>query len=279
MQQLLEPPLQSQDRRVHELSRRICVGPPYFALTQVQFHGALRAVVRAETDPLLEIGPMTAAEIGRHGAIAGLSSVALGRTDPRKHYYLARSAECVFYPSSARFGCPVRVQASGEMRGSRDAEARIFVATDGGPLARMVVTYSVLQEAVFSRMFARHRRAVSIEERRNFKDYGPICREQVGCGQLKQVPVGICAGHFPDYPALPVAVLMGQLIRLTGQDLGCPYRVWAARVEASALAWAEQDVALTSSLLHSSGRLRTYECTARVRSQLIGRMELSLELF
>jgi hypothetical protein len=279
MQQLIERSPQPLDKRVSDLSRRICVAPPYFALTHVQYQEHLTAVVRAETKPQLEVGPMTAAEIGRHSAIAGLSSVALGRTDSRRHYYLARSAECVFYPSSASFGSAIRLRASGEMQGQRDAEARILTLADGRPLARLVVRYSVLPEAVFARMFAKQQRNnLATPLLGHYNDYSHIQSESNGRGRLEQVQASSCSGHFPNYPALPVAVLMGQLIRLAGQELGCPYRVWAARVEASALAWADQDVALTASQLHTSGRLRVYNCTAHVQSQLIGRMELSLEL-
>ena len=55
---------------------------------------------------------------------------------------------------------------------------------------------------------------------------------------VESLPVGACVGHFDGYPALPVAVLMGQLSYLAGRLHDVPYRVVRGEVEASDLVWA-----------------------------------------
>ncbi len=61
---------------------RIGSTAPYFALTDLVFDGTeLRGHAPSETDPGTETGPVSAAELVRHAAMAGLSAVALGRPD------------------------------------------------------------------------------------------------------------------------------------------------------------------------------------------------------
>src|SRR5690606_19506558 len=59
------------------LEPRICVRPPYFALKDLQIEGLdLHATATAESPAFGEVGPMPAAELGRHAAILGLSAAA-----------------------------------------------------------------------------------------------------------------------------------------------------------------------------------------------------------
>src|SRR5690606_13790459 len=77
-----------------DLRARICVRPPYFALTDLALAGLdLHATALAESPAGLEVGPMPAAELGRHAAIVGLSLAACSQADDARRYYLARRAE------------------------------------------------------------------------------------------------------------------------------------------------------------------------------------------
>src|SRR5690606_12412244 len=90
---LLDQPLERGALR--ELLARICVRPPYFALTDLSLEGLeLHATARAESPAYSEVGAMPAAELGRHAAIVGLTVAASRQADDDRRYYLARRAEC-----------------------------------------------------------------------------------------------------------------------------------------------------------------------------------------
>jgi hypothetical protein len=89
-----------------------------------------------------------------------------------------------------------------------------------GPLATFEFRYAILTVAAFERLF-RNRGA----------DRHPIAPNPYGrCSTRRssarrrrrragdrRLPVGACVGHFDGYPAMPVAVLMGQLAYLAGR--------------------------------------------------------------
>jgi hypothetical protein len=98
--------------------------------------------------------------------------------------------------------------------------------------------------------------------------------------QTFTVPEAACAGHFDGYPALPVAVLMGQLSYLAGQ-LVLPaeqtYRVLEGQIEAEDLCWAGETIVLRAELLKAEDRVQTFLCTGKVGEREVGRMVLKIE--
>jgi len=260
-----------------ELGSRICVSPPYFALRAIEHaRRSLNAVAYAETAPYGEYGPMSAAEIGRHGAIAGLSCLALERQDVRRHYYLARKADCEFFEAPEPYGTAVELVAvAGESRG-REASASITAKIGSRLLARMNVTYAVIREDLFGRLFAKYEKTTHVPPA-SYDDYLPLRFLGNGRAMIERVPAHACGGHFSGYPALPVAVLMGQLVRLAVHELGRErYSVSLAKVEADNLAWAGDDVELDVKLIDSTQEHDLLECSAKVGEQRVGRMRLGL---
>lgn len=230
------------------LLTRIGVQPPYFALRDLALEGRrFHATAEAESPPYLERGPMPAAEQGRHAAIAGLCHVASAQKDTHRRYYLARKALCRYTPNHFPYGTPVRF--TSEILDLEKRSCRVSVkATAGGEdLAAFEIDYTILTEAAFARLF-RHR-ACPTPAAPN--PYGALIAsdldragdrvEQV----VDEIPVSACLGHFEGYPAMPVAVLMGQLSYLAGRLFGDPpqsYRVVRGEVSASDLAWAGERV-------------------------------------
>jgi len=106
---------------------------------------------------------MRAAELGRHGAVAGLCAVALsGLNDAsRRSYYLAKRAEYRGKGSRALYGAPIRFSARVADRGKREArelvEARVGDAR-GDKVMDLDVAYAVIGDKTFERLFAAHRR-------------------------------------------------------------------------------------------------------------------------
>ncbi len=268
-----------------DLRARICVRPPYFALTDLALAGLdLHATAVAESPAGLEVGPMPAAELGRHAAIVGLSLAACSQADDARRYYLARRAECRYSPNDAPYGTPVRFTARLLALDKRACRAAVEATAGGTPLASFEVDYTVLTEPAFERLFRRFARDTPSGP----SPYGSLLATACqGSGDLVEqvvasVPAAACAGHFDGYPALPVAVLMGQLSYLAGRLHGAPYRVVRGEVEASDLAWAGERVAFRAARAGAGGHpdvgaSRRYRCEAVAEGRPVGAMTLWLE--
>jgi hypothetical protein len=231
-----------------DLAPRIGVQPPYVALYDMALAGLeFKATAVAESPAGLERGPMPAAELGRHAAITGLCHAAAEQDDDRRRYYLARRAACLYEPNGAPYGAPVRFTSRVSELTKRACTVAVRAETTAGPLATFEIDYTILTDAAFRRLFrSRERPTPPVES-----PYGRLLSTDARVeGQtveqhIEEIPVSACAGHFDRYPALPVAVLMGQLSYLAGQlvsDPPRPYRVTRGDVEAEDLAWAGESV-------------------------------------
>lgn len=267
-----------------KLFERICVRPPYFALTDVSLAGLdFSATAVAEAPAYLEKGPMTAAELGRHAAIAGVAHAALSQSDDRRRYYLARRAECRYASNPAPYGAPVRLASRVLSLNKRDARVAVSVTAEGAALAQFEVDYAILTEPTFDRLF----RTKAQETQSNANPYRSLLREEYARGpdwveqEIAAVPPHACAGHFEGYPALPVAILMGQLAYLAGQlvdEAPRPFRIVHGLVEADDLAWAGESVRFRVVRTHREGAELSFSCEASAGGRPVGSMHLQAEL-
>ncbi|HEX5660505.1 MAG TPA: hypothetical protein VFX59_25095, partial [Polyangiales bacterium] len=217
------------------------VREPYFALTELELDapGRVSAHILAEQPRGHELGALPAAEAGRHLAIAGSCACASLQSDSGKHFYLANRAhlrrETDASPDTSGL---LNVDARALHRERRQARAECALRDGlGRTLYTLDVSYSVLQERVFERLFSAHRqdlrrapRAASLpleslmHMRRNpYREAFPFVHARLdaeqGVARLEALPAHLCAGHFPLYPAMPVAVLMYGLSSLSGDVL------------------------------------------------------------
>ncbi len=224
-----------------DLLGRICVRPPYFALTDLSLEGLeLHATARAESPSHLELGVMPAAELGRHAAIVGLTLAATQQSDDNRRYYLARRAMCRYTANPAPYGAPVRFVGRLRSLDKRSASATVTASAGGASVASFEVDYTILTESAFERLFRTRSQSTPF----GHSPYGALLTtswsgtSDVAEQVVDSLPVSACVGHFDGYPALPVAVLMGQLSYLAGQLHAQPYRVVRGEVDASDLIWA-----------------------------------------
>src|SRR5690606_900659 len=274
-----------------DLLPRIGVRPPYFALSDIAWGRLeLRATAVAESPPYQEAGPMPAAELGRHAAIVGLSLAASQQEDGRRRYYLARLAECRYPANPSPYGAPVRFHGRLLDLDKRKARAAIQATAGGAALASFEVDYTVLTESAFERLFRIRARHTPLTR----SPYGALLTnawhgtsdmaEQV----VEELPIGACIGHFDGYPALPVAVLMGQLSYLAGRVHDAPFRVVRGEVEASDLVWAGERAVFRAardgvSAGEASGEApetlgaQRYRCEAWAGDRPVAAMKLWLE--
>ncbi|MFM0068719.1 hypothetical protein [Paraburkholderia aspalathi] len=205
----------SPDINLEEMCRRIAVQPPYFAFRRLRAGapGEIYGEFVAEQPLGHEAGPITAAEVGRHLAILG--SCAAAQTHRDRVYYLAVHARYV------RLREPLatvqdqllyaRARVTQLDRRSLAVQAHVFA---GSPFAQLSVRYQVLSEPLFDRMFAEYKNENDFIEASDSSPYAqvvPLRFETPSTSQLTahsgQLSVHECSGHFPHYPAWPVAIV------------------------------------------------------------------------
>ena len=205
---------------------------------------------------------MRGAEVSRHGAIAGLSVAALQHPVAQRHFYLAKEAVFRQEVNVAPYRTPVNFEATVLKVDRRHATSFVKASCADTPYATLDISYTLLSEGTFGRLFAAHRRDTPGVE--------PVWSLQDGTTQVygqraeRHAPVGVanCQGHFPNYPALPLAVIINELVELGGTLIGGPYRGVEARVVADDFCWAGHDVVVR---MRTLGRVRqTFEFQGEV---------------
>lgn len=261
---------------------RICVRSPYFALRQLQHEGSTLWATAAYQGPKgREDGPMPGAEISRHAAIAGLSVAALAQPDSLRRYYLAQEATYRGERNSVPFGHDVQFTAELLDLDKRQARSRIRAHALGQTVAEVEVLYTILTDMAFSRLF-RHRHQpeflgagqddlATLPSGTTRREGDRLIRE------VGSIPAAACAGHFDGYPAMPVAILMGQLARLAGEAFGGAFHIHEASVQASDFCWAGEAATFEVAPSRVSALRTTYVCSAHANDRLVGQMTLTLE--
>jgi hypothetical protein len=230
-----------------KLLARVGVAAPYFALEDCVFDGAeLRARAATETDPGAELGTASAAELARHALVAGAGCLALGRPNDARAYYLASSIDGTFFTGSAPFGTPVHYSAIATAEGPVGGAAQIEARLERELVARLRVTYAVVEETLFARLFAA-RRTTLFGDTSSYASYTPFaaCRHDGDTASARlAIDPRACHGHFHGFPTLPATTLLGQLVRLASRLVPTRFRVSALRLRTPALAWAGEELEL-----------------------------------
>jgi 3-hydroxymyristoyl/3-hydroxydecanoyl-(acyl carrier protein) dehydratase len=98
---------------------------------------------------------------------------------------------------------------------------------------------------------------------------------------LREISPQLCAGHFPLYPAMPIALLMHGLSTLCGGMLGAqagaevPYTVERAEVSAERLAFAGESLTFEARRVDEDAERTTFEASATLHSgETAGEMRL-----
>lgn len=204
------------------LKELIAVKEPYFALTNLQLKDdELSATMPFELSDHMELYGMGIPEIGRHMAILG--SLALANSNPKKekHYYLATHAIVERTHSQAsgdgEYSGKVRTVSFTKRVGKIKGE----IYSGGILQCTIEVSYAVLHDLTFNRMFAKDKQTTNFIPTYNpYEKSSRLYNINLGCknadaslGTIKQED---CAGHFHDFAALPIARLGGALTNLSG---------------------------------------------------------------
>jgi len=272
--------------------KTICTSSPYFALKKLEIlsENTVSAQVPVETFIPRENSVISAAEVGRHLAILGSCAASLIDESFTKKYFLAIKAELNYLdPSFKASKESLYAIASAFQYGERKTLSKVNLYTKTGKrVYSLSVVYQIFQEKVFERLFSSHftlgnenfgfnpyveflhLHNLSFEENKLKATVGPILAEY-------------CLGHFKNYPALPVAVIMGNLSYAAGKLLHnilgeeCQYHVQYADVVAENLAFVDDMLVIDIELKGRFDDHFFFLCQAiNQENKTIGKMFLEL---
>ena len=239
-----------------------------------------------------EAGPISAAEASRHLAILGVCSCALKNTVKKRHYYLAYHGifERVDSHSGISSTQPLTGKATCISVDKRKAEAVTeLLDQNGDTIIKLRVFYHVILDTTFERLYKDHfieKPNFSIPNPYSIKhDYVSLKKTaSIISASMGNIPECFCAGHFPNYPALPVAILAYNLFDMACRLLTCSLpkdtKVFIRSYEITAdnLAFAGDDVSLQVEYTEQQGfnHHLSAEGTAN-GTKSIGRINMILE--
>lgn len=219
---ILDPSLSQNNlgpRSREELFQLIDVHTPYYALQDVHVlkDNIVAAKVIAESPLGFEQSPITMAEACRHLAILGSVACATVNPNQSKHYYLAHKGTYKRV-SNEKFaiGKPLTVLAECVSFDKRLAKAKAcLIDAENKLICGIDVSFHVIPQAMFNRLFAHAYRdylpALTSPYSRKNTLYDLKLYDTGATASLGEIKEQDCSGHFPNHPALPVAVLMGAL--------------------------------------------------------------------
>jgi 3-hydroxymyristoyl/3-hydroxydecanoyl-(acyl carrier protein) dehydratase len=263
-----------------ELYERIEVCPPYFALSDVRRESADVVTARIRPSQSLgeEVGPISAAETGRHLAILGSCAAAFVNPVVSRHFYLAYDAE--LRRSRTRiepeYDGELFLRARSHFVDSSTAVALADLRTeDDRTVYTLVVFYLVVPEADFRALFADNERPDAPLAGRPDPYHDVIGLGDISIwdtrmhASLGEIDPYRCAGHFPGLPAMPVAFLMSNIGHATGQLLShvlsrdtTGFVVREASIRAENLAFAGEKVDLHVEYQRFASGTHWFHCAA-----------------
>lgn len=198
---------------------RICVRKPYFALRHLceTRPGEVTCAVPMELEPGRQ-APITLGEAARHSAILGLCAVASTALDDQRRYYLAHTGTITRLTSRTIRDSSLSGKATGRFDSERSASATSVITTsEGEPLFRLELAYSVLTTRVFHKVFGYAHADSGATDANPYvhplRLAGLTCDSQQATATVSAA-VDECAGHFPGFPTLPLAVLINGALDL-----------------------------------------------------------------
>ena len=210
-----------------EIFERIEVVRPYYALRDLRqsSDGAMSARVRPSHVGDMEVGPVSAAETGRHLAILGSTGAALANPNPGRHFYLAfdgeiRRARTKIEPDYA--GDLFARARSHFVEPSTAVTLADIRTEDDRTIYTVAVFFMVVPETDFRALFAEHAQDDAPLEGRPDPYGDVILLDDVSVwdtrlhASLGTIDPYRCAGHFPGLPAMPVAFLMSNVAGAAG---------------------------------------------------------------
>ncbi|VVO42333.1 hypothetical protein [Pseudomonas fluorescens] len=247
-----------------QMANRIAVQPPYFAfrsLYTLPDEWDIYGEFTPEQPQGNELGPLATAEAGRHLAILGSCAAARTQFAAARVYYLASHAQWNLHYRPVRLGqtpwMTARAKIVEQSRKIICAETQLLV--DGQPFADLFVSYHVLAEKTFDKLYARHRSPAPLPSGHSpYAEAFPLSVLELSDREITACSVDFsaarCEGHFPQYAMWPVAVVMygmsQAMSRLLDHKMGraVSYRLLHVTLDAAELVPADKQLQFNARL-------------------------------
>lgn len=271
----------------NEILQRIAVQPPYLSFSRLEsdLDGTIRAEFHPEQPMQFELGRISAAEAGRHLAILGSCAAAIS-ADEGRLFYLATNARFRRTRNDFPIGGnePLRATAKVSEQGRRELVAETTIS-DESPFAQLTVKYQILTPSLFQRLFAKYRTPpFPTPIHSPYRELIPLQFDDPQGTTLTAHSPALsatqCAGHFPEFPAWPIALIMHSLGRVAGRFLHhivgdeVYYTVTDAAVIAESLTFAVEPLSFRASLKSATNDQDfTFGCQAINGNRTVAELE------
>ncbi|MCP4482564.1 MAG: hypothetical protein GY817_07325 [bacterium] len=221
---LFESEKRLQERREsvlfgQKLLSRIAVKPPYYALKNLEkVDGSLKASIPIEQSLGNETSPLTAGETSRHLAILGSCALAEKNTNDFS-YYLAVKAVYRRHIKEIKADYLIGVSEAKMLNKRKGKAFNKLLNEKNEVITTLDVDYTIISQNLFERQFKKHKRDMrhsyiseSFFNRQNFYKClfeipNAKIQDDILTLDIGEVKPEMCMGHFPFYPAMPVAFL------------------------------------------------------------------------
>lgn len=272
---------------IAQMATSIAVQPPYFAFTSL-YKRPDEWDIYGEFTPEQprgnETGPLATAEAGRHLAILGSCAAALTQPEGTRVYYLASRAlwGLRYYPIGLGQTPSMTARAKIVEQSRKTVTANTQLLVGGQLFAELIVSYHVLAEKTFEKLFASHRLPPSIPTGQSpYAEALPLSVLALSDQEITACSVGFCAaqceGHFPQYAMWPVAVIMyamsQALSRLLDHKMGraVSYRLLHVTLNAAELVPAARQLQFNAHLssMDDKGKFCDVVCSAAYAGRIV----------
>lgn len=272
---------------------RICVQPPYFALENVtEQQDGLSAEVVTEGNIDFIPEAFALAEAGRHLAILG-SCTARQRlpADAGRIYYPVRHSK-LLVASATPLPRVSKLRATctdyDAKRSTATSHAELL-AEDGSVLFAFEVTYHVIPEAEFTTLFAEYQKPT--DEASGDDPYTAFALPhalEVGPGFFKGpeevVAKERCLGHFVNYPAYPVSIMLRDVLAATHRTVQAEHGPQASFVleggtcDTTRFVFAGESIRLSVHRTRFAGPREVFRCELTSNGELAAAFELHTKI-
>lgn len=205
---------------------KICVSPPYFTFKKIyRYENILIAQVKAEQHPSNEITSISIGEAGRHMAILGTCACAIDQGN--KNYYLVKNANISLINQNISHLCnktDLYIAIESRYIDNKIANAYgILFNTEKKVIYQIESSYNKVKVDVFSKIFKNHSNHLNAIKESPYKKQIYFKNKNIKNNKVivsfPEIKKENCAGHFKNYPILPTAFIIHNLICHIGNFL------------------------------------------------------------
>lgn len=268
---------------------KICVEPPYFNLFNLKIDNQMAISTLVPEQPIgNEHCVIAAAEVGRHLAILGSCAIAAQQPDNKKRFYLAKKASFEKTNNETQGLLTAKAICTHLEKRTASAYTNLFVGENSAYTLK--IDYQILEEGVFQKLFSHLKTDTQHRDDSPYKHNKEIVLHELNkqslTASIQPLLATDCAGHFKNFPSMPIAILCQTKIQaaeqllafILGEGTLFNYHVMAAEILAHTLIPTNETITLKISLEDQSNDIFTFICMSYFKNVHAGSVKLVFRL-